>query len=207
MDVCFVALWMIHLNIVVEGCFETLLNNRLLLKGITFAKMYDTSRQEPFCIKITWLINLTDVALTQVQQDCGRNFFVAKSYACNKRKEECIVRYTQQKRNFFTSKSYECNILKVQCTLKIEYDHISKAKWMEVNMKKGKSRNKRKKTRSRLLWIAIAVIGIAAVISAVWIKWNTRQDAIVELRLVGCFSLKGWWTGFLSAAEKSQKVF
>ena len=27
-------------------------------------------------------------------------------------------------------------------------------------MKKGKSRNKRKKTRSRLLWIAIAVIGI-----------------------------------------------
>ena len=34
-------------------------------------------------------------------------------------------------------------------------------------MKKGKSRNKRKKTRSRLLWIAIAVIGIAAVISAV----------------------------------------
>ncbi len=26
-------------------------------------------------------------------------------------------------------------------------------------MKKGKSRNKRKKTRSRLLWIAIAVIG------------------------------------------------
>ena len=58
-------------------------------------------------------------------------------------------------------------------------------------MKKGKSRNKRKKTRSRLLWIAIAVIGIAAVISAVWIKWNTRQDAIAELRLVGCFSLKG----------------
>ena len=58
-------------------------------------------------------------------------------------------------------------------------------------MKKGKSRNKRKKTRSRLLGIAIAVIGIAAVISAVWIKWNTRQDAIVELRLVGCFSLKG----------------
>ena len=33
-------------------------------------------------------------------------------------------------------------------------------------MKKGKSRNKRKKTRSRLLWIAIAVIGIAAVIYA-----------------------------------------
>ena len=32
-------------------------------------------------------------------------------------------------------------------------------------MKKGKSRNKRKKTRSRLLWIAIAVIGIAAVIT------------------------------------------
>ena len=34
-------------------------------------------------------------------------------------------------------------------------------------MKKGKRRNKRKKTRSRLRWIAIAVIGIAAVISAV----------------------------------------
>ena len=34
-------------------------------------------------------------------------------------------------------------------------------------MKKGKSRNKRKKTRSRLLWIAIAVIGIATVISVV----------------------------------------
>ena len=34
-----------------EG-WHTLLNNRLLLKGITFAKMYDTSRQESFCIKI-----------------------------------------------------------------------------------------------------------------------------------------------------------
>ena len=55
-----------HLNIVAEGCFETLLNNRLLLKGITFAKMYDTSWQEPFCIKITGLINLTDVVFTQV---------------------------------------------------------------------------------------------------------------------------------------------
>ena len=42
-----------HLNIETVGGFETLLNNRLLLKGITFAKMYDTSRQEPFCIKIT----------------------------------------------------------------------------------------------------------------------------------------------------------
>ena len=40
-------------NCSAEGCFETLLNNRLLLKGITFMKMYDTSRQEPFCIKIT----------------------------------------------------------------------------------------------------------------------------------------------------------
>ena len=36
-----------HLNIVAEGCFETLLNNRPLLKGITFAKMYDTLRQKP----------------------------------------------------------------------------------------------------------------------------------------------------------------
>ena len=41
-----------HLNIKTLGCFDTLLNNRLLLKGITFAKMYDTSRQESFCIKI-----------------------------------------------------------------------------------------------------------------------------------------------------------
>ena len=24
-----------------------------------------------------------------------------------------------------------------------------------------------------------------------WIEWNTRQDAIAGLRLVGCFSLKG----------------
>ena len=48
MDVCFVALRMIHLNIVAVGCFETLLNNRFLLKGITFAKMYDTSRRSLF---------------------------------------------------------------------------------------------------------------------------------------------------------------
>lgn len=41
-----------HLNIVAEGCFETLLNNRLFLKGITFAKMYDTFRQKPFYIKL-----------------------------------------------------------------------------------------------------------------------------------------------------------
>ena len=79
---------------------ETLLNNRLLLKGITFVKMYDTSWQEPFCIKITWLINLTDVIFTQVQQDCGRNFFAAKSYTCNKKEEECIVWYTQQREIF-----------------------------------------------------------------------------------------------------------
>ena len=69
MDVCFVALWMNHLNIAAVGCFETLLNNRLLLKGITFAKMYDISRQEPFCIKITWLINLTDVYCTHKNID------------------------------------------------------------------------------------------------------------------------------------------
>jgi len=42
-----------HLNIDAVGCFETLLNNRLLLNGIAFAKMYDTSRQKPFYIKIT----------------------------------------------------------------------------------------------------------------------------------------------------------
>ena len=56
-------------------------------------------------------------------------------------------------------------------------------------MKKGKSRNKKKKTRSRLLWIAIAVIGIAAVISAVCVAgmlvtkknaWRTPEELLVE---------------------------
>ena len=56
-------------------------------------------------------------------------------------------------------------------------------------MKKGKSRNKRKKTRSRLLWIAIAVIGIAAVISAVCVAgmlatkenaWRIPEELLVE---------------------------
>ena len=56
-------------------------------------------------------------------------------------------------------------------------------------MKKGKSRNKRKKTRSRLLWIAIAVIGITAVISAVCVAgmlatkenaWRTPEELLVE---------------------------
>ena len=56
-------------------------------------------------------------------------------------------------------------------------------------MKKGKSRNKRKKTRSRLLWIAIAVIGIAAVISEVCVAgmlatkenaWRTPEELLVE---------------------------
>lgn len=56
-------------------------------------------------------------------------------------------------------------------------------------MKKGKIRNKRKKTRSRLLWIAIAVIGIAAVISAVCVAgmletkenaWRTPEELLVE---------------------------
>jgi cell division protein FtsI/penicillin-binding protein 2 len=60
---------------------------------------------------------------------------------------------------------------------------------MEVNMKKGKTRNKRKKTRSRLLWIAIAVIGMAAVISAVCVAgmlatkgnvWRTPEELLVE---------------------------
>ena len=37
----------------VLGWSEILLNNRLLLKGITFAKMYDTFWQKPFYIKIT----------------------------------------------------------------------------------------------------------------------------------------------------------
>ena len=56
-------------------------------------------------------------------------------------------------------------------------------------MKKGKSRNKRKKTRSRLLWIAIAVIGITAVIAAVCVAgmlatkenaWRTPEELLVE---------------------------
>ena len=56
-------------------------------------------------------------------------------------------------------------------------------------MKKRKSRNKRKKTRSRLLWIAIAVIGIAAVISVVCVAgmlatkenaWRTPEELLVE---------------------------
>ena len=60
---------------------------------------------------------------------------------------------------------------------------------MEVNMKKRKSRNKRKKTRSRLLWIASAAIGIAAVISAVCVvgmiatkknAWRTPEELLVE---------------------------
>ena len=96
-----------------SGVVWTLLNNRLLLKGITFAKMYDTSRQEPFYIKITWLPNLTDVIFTQVQKDCGRNFFTTKSYACNKKEGGMHSTIYPAKRNFFTSKSYECNILKI----------------------------------------------------------------------------------------------
>ena len=55
-------------------------------------------------------------------------------------------------------------------------------------MKKGKSRNKRKKTRSRLLWIAIAVIGMAAVTVAVCVAgmftkgngWKTPEELLVE---------------------------
>lgn len=41
-----------HLNIETVGWFETLLNNRLLLKGITFAKMYDTFWQKPFYLAV-----------------------------------------------------------------------------------------------------------------------------------------------------------
>ena len=56
-------------------------------------------------------------------------------------------------------------------------------------MKKGKSRIKRKKARSRLLWIVSAVIGIAAVISAVCVAgmlatkgnvWRTPEELLVE---------------------------
>lgn len=56
-------------------------------------------------------------------------------------------------------------------------------------MKKRKSRNKRKKTRSRRLWITIAVIGIAAVTAAVGVAgmlatkentWKTPEELLVE---------------------------
>ncbi len=53
-------------------------------------------------------------------------------------------------------------------------------------MKKGKSRHKRKK--SRLLWIAIAVIGMAAITAAVYVAgmfkkedvWKTPEELLVE---------------------------
>ena len=53
-------------------------------------------------------------------------------------------------------------------------------------MKKGKSRHKRKK--SRLLWIAIAVIGMAAITAAVCVAgmfkkedvWKTPEELLVE---------------------------
>ena len=53
-------------------------------------------------------------------------------------------------------------------------------------MKKGKSRHKRKK--SRLLWIAIAVIGMAAITVAVCVAemfkkedvWKTPEELLVE---------------------------
>ena len=60
-------------------------------------------------------------------------------------------------------------------------------------MKKGKAEIKRKKTRSRLLWIAIAVIGIAAVISAVCVAgmlatkenaWKTPEELLVEYMII-----------------------
>lgn len=56
-------------------------------------------------------------------------------------------------------------------------------------MKKEKSRSKRKKTRSRLLWIAIAVTGMAVVTATVWIAgmlatkeniWKTPEELLVE---------------------------
>ena len=45
-------------------------------------------------------------------------------------------------------------------------------------MKKGKSRNKRKKTRSRLLWIAIAVIGMAAITVAVCVAGMFKKEEV-----------------------------
>ena len=52
-------------------------------------------------------------------------------------------------------------------------------------MKKGKNRDKRKKTRSRLLWIEIAVIGISAVCVAGMLAtkenaWRTPEELLVE---------------------------
>ena len=44
MEVWFVALLMNHLNIVAEGCFETLLNNRLVLEflqGVNWNSEHD----------------------------------------------------------------------------------------------------------------------------------------------------------------------
>lgn len=57
-------------------------------------------------------------------------------------------------------------------------------------MKKGKSRNKRKKTRSRLLWIAIAVMGIAAVISTVC-DMVICDDAVITHELTVRFAEDG----------------
>lgn len=56
-------------------------------------------------------------------------------------------------------------------------------------MKKGKARNKRKKTRNRHLWIVIAVIGLAAVTTAVCVArmlarkdntWRMSEELLVE---------------------------
>lgn len=56
-------------------------------------------------------------------------------------------------------------------------------------MKKGKNRNKRKKTKSRLRWIAITVLGLAAVTAAVCVAgilatkenvWRTPEELLVE---------------------------
>lgn len=56
-------------------------------------------------------------------------------------------------------------------------------------MKKEKNRNKRKKTKSRLLWIAITVLGLAAVTAAVCVAgiletkenvWRTPEELLVE---------------------------
>ena len=43
---------------------------------------------------------------------------------------------------------------------------------------KGKSRHKRKKTRSRLLWIAIAVIGMAAITAAVCVAGMFKKEDV-----------------------------
>ena len=112
----------------------------------------------------------------------------------------------QARKNFFVSKSYASDIFGMQRTL-MQYDHFDdrpngdirqidllfaisakQSEWRSI-MKKGKNRNKRKKTGSRLLWIAVSIAGIAAVTAAVCVAgmlaakentWKTPEELLVE---------------------------